>query len=310
MNPLIARLFIPFAIVANGLMAVTKFAVAGWTGSSAMLSAAVHSAVDAGEGLLLVLGVRLGRRPRDASHPFGYRKVLYHWSLIVGVAIFLAGAALSIYQGVHRLRSPGVPFGWQLNLVVIAVAAVFEAFSFFVSLSRLRRSREVSDDEPRPPEIGDNGGVRAASVALIEDGAALVGLGLAAAGIVLSRVTGSSFYDGCASVAIGGVLLVVALVLARERRELTAGRTTREDVVQAIRASAEGTPGLTAVNRVLTMQLGPRRILVALDVALEQGITGPDLGRTLRRLEETIRRAHPVVRHIYVDVHKASGTVH
>src|SRR5882672_8190148 len=106
MPSLISRFVIPSAIVANGLVAVTKFAVAGWSGSSAMLSEAVHSAVDTGEGLLLLLGVRLGSRPPDASHPFGYRKVLSHWSLVAGAAIFAAGASLSIYGGVRRLRSP------------------------------------------------------------------------------------------------------------------------------------------------------------------------------------------------------------
>jgi cation diffusion facilitator family transporter len=304
MPSLISRLVIPAAIVVNALIAVTKFAVGAWSGSAAMLSEAVHSAVDTGEGMLLMLGVRLGRRPRDAAHPFGYRKVLYRWSLVAGVAIFAAGAALSIYEGVRRLRHPGEPLGWQVNLFVIAVAAIFEGAYFFVSWRKLRRPRDAHGTA-----AGD-GEDRAAFVALIEDGAALLGLALAALGIVLTRLTGIYFYDAGAAIAIGCVLAFVAIVLARETREMTAGAGAGDDVVQSIRASAESTPGLTAVNRILTMQIGPRRILVALDVALEQGLTDQDLGRTLRRLEEKIRRAHPVVRHIYVDVHPSTGTAH
>src|SRR5215470_2207871 len=101
-----SRLVIPAAIIVDALIAATKFAAGAWSGSAAMLSEAVHSAVDTGEGLLLLMGVRMGRRRRDAAHPFGYRKVLYHWSLVAGVVIFAAGAALSIYGGLRRLRNP------------------------------------------------------------------------------------------------------------------------------------------------------------------------------------------------------------
>jgi cation diffusion facilitator family transporter len=301
----ISRLLIPAATLVNALAAVVKLTVGAWSGSAAMLSGAVYSAVDTGEGLLLLLGVRLSRRPADASHPFGYRKLLYRWCLVAGAAIFSAGSALAVFEGVHRLRSPGAPLGWQVNLHVIAAAALVEGACLLVSWRKARRP----SDAPAAA-AGDAGQDRISFVALIQDAAALLALALVALGIALSRLTGSSFYDASASISIGCLLGAVAIVLAREARGEPLGANARDDVVQSIRASAEGTPGLTAVNRVLTMQIGPRRILVALDVALEQGLTGPDLGRTLRRLEEKIRRAHPVVRHIYVDVHPSSGTVH
>jgi len=289
------------ATIVNALVTVAKLAVGAWSGSAAMVAAAVHSAVDTGEALLLLLGVRLSRRPPDAAHPFGFRKLLAHWCSVAGATIFAAGAALAVYQGVRRLRSPGEPFGWQVDLYVIAAAAVVEGACLFVSWRKARRPSEAV-----PAAAGRAGEDRASFVALVEDGAALLSLALAALGIALFRVTGSSFYDAAAAISIGCVLGGVALVLVREARGEPVGAGAREDVVQSIRASAEGTPGLTAINRVLTMQIGPRRILVALDVALEQGLTEPDLGRTLRRLEEKIRSAHPVVRHIYVDIHRAS----
>jgi cation diffusion facilitator family transporter len=301
MPSLSSRLLVAAATIVNALITVAKLVAGAWSGSAAMLSAAVCSAVDTGEALLLLLGVRLSRRPPDAAHPFGFRKLLSHWCSVAGATIFAAGAALAIYGGVARLRSRGEPLGWQVDLYVIAAAAVVEGVCLFVSWRKARRPTEAT------AAGGSAGGEdRAAYVALIEDGAALVCLTLAALGIALFRLTGSSFYDAAAAISIGCVLGGVAFVLAREARGGTVGAGAREDVVQSIRASAEGTPGLTAINRVLTMQIGPRRILVALDVALEQGLTEPDLGRTLRRLEEKIRRAHPVVRHIYVDIHRAS----
>jgi cation diffusion facilitator family transporter len=307
MRPLISRLAFPSAVAANGIVAIVKLFIARRTGSSAVMSEAVHSAVAAAEGLVVLLGLHFGRRPRDASHPFGYRRELYHFSLVAGVVLFAGGAALSIYRGVIRLHETGDLPQWRLALIVIGGAAILEAASYLVARRRMRSPRDELA-AARGTESVVREGETSALVALGDGGEALLGLVLAAVGIVFTRLSGSPFYDGWASIAIGGVLVVAAALRIREVREVPVGPGAREDVVQSIRASAEGTPGLTAVNRILTMQLGPRRILVALDVALDQGLTGPDLGRTLRRLEETIRRAHPVVRHIYVDVHPASGT--
>jgi cation diffusion facilitator family transporter len=307
MRPLLSRLAFPSAVAANGMVALAKLIVARRTGSSAVLSEAVHSAVATAEGLIVLLGLHLGHRPRDASHPFGYRRALYHLSLVAGVVLFAGGAAFSIYRGLLRLHETGILAEWRLALLVIGGAALLEATSYFVARRRMRRPRDelAAARGTGSPNVDEE---QSALVALGDGGEALLGLMLAALGIVLTRLAGSPFYDGWASIAIGGVLLVAAALRVREVREVPVGARSREDVVRSIRQSAEGTPGLTAVNRVLTMQLGPRRILVALDVALEQGLTEPDLGRVLRRLEDTIRRAHPVVRHIYVDVHPASGT--
>lgn len=303
MEPPSSRVAIFAAIAANVAIAATKFAAAGWSGSSAMLAEGIHSTVDTGDGLLLLAGVHLSKRAADESHPFGYGKDLYFWTLIVGILVFAAGGGMSIYEGIHHLQHPRSPSGWLLNLAVMGAALVFEGSSFFFAQRRFREYREAHQEPSGVLEAIHTSKDPTAFAVLLEDGAAILGVLLAATGIVLTHYSGSPVFDGFASIGIGFVLAAVAILLAYESRELLIGESAMRGVVRGIRTCAERASGVARVHRVLTMQLGPDNVLVVLDTAFESGLTGEGLSLTIQRLEETIRHAYPNVKHVFIHVH-------
>ncbi|HVX94800.1 MAG TPA: cation diffusion facilitator family transporter [Polyangia bacterium] len=291
------------ALAANAAIAVTKFIAAAVSGSSAMLSEGIHSTIDTGDSLLVLAGVRLSRRAPDDEHPFGHGKDLYFGTLMVGVLIFAAGGGMSIFEGVTHLLRPRSLGHWKLNLGVIGLSAVFEGSSFFFAWRRFRAHRRQL-----PPGIGLFEAIHiskdpTAFVVLLEDGAALAGLAFAALGVTLAHALDAPGIDAAASIAIGAILAAVAVVLTIESHGLLIGESALGGVVRRIRERAATTPGLVAVNRVLTMQLGPDQVLVALDLALDPGTVGEPLRETARRLEDDIRREHSYVKHVYIDVH-------
>lgn len=298
-----SRFVIFAAIAANVAIAATKFIAAASSGSSAMLSEGIHSAVDTGDGVLMLVGTYLSQRKADSSHPFGYGKDLYFWTLIVGIMIFAVGGGMSMYEGIHHLLHPSEMASWVINLVVIGASVLFEGVSFYFAQRRFRKDREAHPEADSVLGAIHSSKDPTAFAVLLEDGAALLGLILAAIGVVLSHFLRSPIYDGSASIAIGCLLAAVALVLAYESRGLLIGESATSGVVRSIRSCAEGVPGLERIHRVLTMQLGPERVLVALEVALDPKLDGADIEVTARRLEDTIRRTHPDVKHVYVDVH-------
>ncbi|NUO47652.1 MAG: cation diffusion facilitator family transporter [Polyangiaceae bacterium] len=298
-----SRIAIYSAIAANVAIAATKFTAAAWSGSSAMLAEGIHSTVDTGDGLLLLVGIHLSRRAADASHPFGYGKDLYFWTLIVGILIFSVGGGMSLYEGIHHLLHPRNAEGWLLNLGVIGAALLFEGASFVFALRKFGEYRRAHPEATGVLDAIHTSKDPSGFAVLLEDGAAIAGLLLAAIGITLTHLSGSPIFDGLASIGIGLVLATVALLLAYESRGLLIGESALRGVVQSIRTCAEKTTGLSHVNRVLTMQLGPDNVLVALDAAFDTGLTSEELGQTAQRLEESIKRAHPYVKHVFIDVH-------
>src|SRR5918911_2590797 len=208
------RLVVFGAIAANVAIALTKFIAAGATGSSAMWSEGIHSLVDTGNGLLLLVGLRRSQRPATVEHPFGHGKEMYFWSLIVAVLIFGIGGGVSIFEGVAHLRQPeplGDP-GW--NFIVLGAAALFEGTSFAVAWRQFQRQRRG-----RPLwESLHSSKDPATYTVLAEDGAALAGLLLAALGVSLGHALDEPAIDAAASILIGILLASVALLLVRESR--------------------------------------------------------------------------------------------
>ncbi len=215
-------------------IAATKFTVAGITGSSAMLSEGIHSAVDSFNGVLLLVGIRLSQRPATPEHPFGYGKELYFWGLIVAVLIFGLGGGISFYEGVQHIRHPEPLHDPTWNYVVLGAAAVFEGASFVVALRLFLRQAgqtpfwEALHRSKDPTHY----------TVLAEDAAALIGLAIAATGIALSHRLQMPVLDGVASLLIGLLLAGVALLLIRESRGLLIGEGIRPETAQAIRAMA------------------------------------------------------------------------
>lgn len=286
------------ALVANIAIAITKFVVAGTSGSSAMLSEGIHSTVDTGNSLLLLVGIKRSQRKATAEHPYGHGKELYFWSLIVAVLIFGVGGGVSAYEGIQHIRHP-VPLESAFwSYVVLAAAAVFEGASFTIALRQfLARKRPGSFwDELRRSKDPANYTV------LAEDGAALAGLVAAAIGVFFSHQFDLPAIDGAASIVIGLILAAVAVLLIREARGLLVGEGVRPETASAIHALALATPGVRSAAWPLSMYIGPEEVLMTFDVGFDPEASAADAARAVRDLERAIRERYPVIKRIYIEV--------
>ena len=285
------------AMAANLAIAITKFTVAGITGSSAMLSEGVHSLVDAGDSVLLLVGLKRSQRPPSQDHPFGHGKELYFWSLIVAVLIFGLGGGISIYEGVLHMRAPEPVRDAAWTYVVLACAAVFESISLGIALRQFRR-----EQPGRPLWQAMRGSKDPTTFTVIaEDSAALAGLAIAAAGIWSSEAFGLPELDGAASVLIGVLLAGVAVLLIRESRGLLVGEGIRPETAAAIRKIAAGEPIVTGVGPILSMYVGAGDALVTMDVTLREQCSTGDAAQSIRRIEQRIRERFPTLRRIYIE---------
>ncbi|MCZ2495309.1 cation diffusion facilitator family transporter [Xylophilus sp. Kf1] len=284
------------AIAANVAIAVTKFIVAGVTGSSAMLSEGIHSAVDTFNGVLLLVGLRLSKRPASQEHPFGHGKELYFWSLIVAVLIFGLGGGVSFYEGVQHVRDP-VPLTdpfW--NYLVLGAAGVFEGVSFAIALREFIRHKR---GQPFWRAIR-NSKDPASYTVLAEDAAALAGLALAGAGVYFSHTLNMPVLDGVASILIGLLLAGVAVLLVRESRGLLIGEGLRPETADRIRTLALAHPRVAGAGQVLSMYLGPDEVLVTVDLSFDEGTLARDAARTVTALEAEVRVQFPMIRRLFL----------
>lgn len=291
------------AIIGNGLIAVTKFVAAALTGSSAMLSEGVHSLVDTGNGGLLLLGLKRSTREADDLHPFGYGKEVYFWTLIVAMLIFAGGGGVSVYEGIRHVLHPSELGDPTVNYIVLGLAFVFEGWAWSVALKEFRATKgghtiwEAIRREKDPT----------AFAVLLEDSAALAGIVVAALGIFLGHALEMPILDGAASVVIGIILAAVAVILARESRGLIVGESAFPEVVQGARRIAREDEAVDSVSRILTMHLGPDEVILAVDLRFRRGLSASDVAAAVDRVETAIRKAHPVVRYVFLEVESITG---
>ncbi|MGJ7582300.1 cation diffusion facilitator family transporter [Variovorax sp. RHLX14] len=285
------------AIGANVAIAATKFTVAGITGSSAMLSEGVHSAVDTFNGVLLLVGVKLSQRPATAEHPFGHGKELYFWSLMVAVLIFGLGGGVSFYEGIQHIRNPEPMTDPTWNYIVLGAAMLFEGISFGIALKQFRgesRGRPFwnalhSSKDPTTYTV------------LAEDSAALVGLIVAAIGIYLSHELDIPELDGAASVVIGLLLAGVAVLLVRESRGLLIGEGIRPETAREIRRIATAQPNVHDVGQILSMYIGPEEVLVTLDLHFEDGTRTDDAAAAMTLIQKEVREKFPTIKRLFIE---------
>jgi len=285
------------AIAANVAIAVTKFVVAGITGSSAMLSEGIHSAVDTLNGVLLLVGLKLSQRPATPEHPFGHGKELYFWSLIVAVLIFGLGGGVSFYEGVLHIRNPEPMRDPMWNYVVLGVAGVFEGSSFVIAL---RQFRKQSGGVPFWEALHRSKDPTNYTV-LAEDSAALVGLVVAALGIASSQHFEKPELDGAASLIIGLLLAGVAVALILESRSLLIGEGIRPETARAIRRIALGEPKVRDVGRVLSMYVGPDDVLVTMDLDFDDGTAAADAAAAIASVERQVRERYPMIKRLFIE---------
>jgi cation diffusion facilitator family transporter len=285
------------ALAANAAIAATKFTVAAITGSSAMLSEGIHSLVDSGNSVLLLIGVRRSQQPASPTHPFGHGKELYFWSLIVAVLIFGVGGGFSVYEGIHHVRNPNPLEDAHWNYIVLAAAAVFESISFAIAWRQFSRER---GDTPFWQALHASKDPATYTV-LAEDGAALVGLGFAALGVFSSHQLDMPRIDGVASIAIGLLLAGVAVLLVRESRGLLIGEGIRPETARGIQAIAQAEPGVQQVGPILSMYVGAEDVLVTFDLTFKSDIPAAEVAAAIRRIEHAIRATYPKVRRIFLE---------
>ncbi|MDP9902018.1 cation diffusion facilitator family transporter [Variovorax ginsengisoli] len=292
-----SRIAIYGAIGANVAIAITKFVVAGVTGSSAMLSEGIHSAVDTFNGILLLVGLRLSKRPATPEHPFGHGKELYFWSLIVAVLIFGLGGGISFYEGVMHIRHPEPMTDPTWNYIVLGAAFVFEGVSFVIALREFLRA---SRGQPFWQALHRSKDPTTYTV-LAEDSAALVGLGVAGLGIYLSHRLNMPELDGVASVVIGLLLAGVAVLLVRESRGLLIGEGIRPETARDIREIAKAQPGVRDASHVLSMYMGAQEVLVTLDLDFNAGTGTDQAAAIIATIQREVRARYPVIRRIFIE---------
>jgi cation diffusion facilitator family transporter len=294
-----SRTAVVAALVGNLLIALTKAIAAAISGSSAMLSEAVHSVVDSGNEILLLYGQHRAAKPPDRLHPLGYGREIYFWSFVVALLIFAFGAGVSIYEGVKHIQQPAEMSDPAVNFAVYAISAVFEGISWWFGWSAFQRVRgdkalfaavHASKD---PPSF----------MVLFEDSAALVGLAIAGTATGLSLHFGAPWIDGAGSILIGIVLGTVAVLLARESKDLLIGERARPELSEAIRDAAEREPGVIGVEGILTSQLGPDQVIANVGLEFADDLRTSDIERVIGHLETELRKKHPDLFRVFVRPH-------
>lgn len=299
-----SKLVVLAALGGNLAIALAKFVAFAFTGSSAVLTEAIHSLVDTGNQGLLLLGMRRGARAPDESHPFGYGMEAYFWSFIVALAIFALGGAVSIWEGVDKIRAPEPMQRPWINVVVIAVAILFEGASFTVAL---REFRSFWRGTPLFRSIRGSKDPNLFAV-LLEDSAALTGLVIALVGVSASAWLGQTWADGAASILIGLLLVAVAAFLANETRSLLAGEAATPRIVGEVRRVLEADPRVAAIPEVLSMHLGPREILFALTLHLSDALSRAEMETALEELTAKVRAIDARITRVFLRPAKPAQT--
>ena len=291
------------ALAGNSLIALTKFAGSAYTGSSAMLSEAIHSLVDTGNQGLLLYGLKRSKKPADERHPFGYGMELYFWAFVVAIVIFALGAGVSIYEGVKHILHPRIITNAYINYIILGLAIVFECGSWWVAYREFRTSKGDMNFLEATRRSKDP----ALFTVLFEDTAALLGLIVALIGISLAQVHDIPELDGIASVVIGLVLAATSGFLAYETKGLLVGEATDPDTVEGLRSILTSAPGIDRVNELRTLHFSPQDILVAISADFSPSLDSNAVEGQVAELERDIKNAYPGITRVFIEAQSISA---
>ena len=292
-----SRLAILAALVANLTVAVAKLFAFLVTGSAAMLAECIHSVADSSNQGLLLYGSKAARRPADDTHPFGRGKEVYFWSFLVAVMLFFGGGVWAFIHGWEAIAHPEPLGNLTPSFIVLAVALVLESMSFGVAIREFNRHRGDVPVWRAVRESKDSSLI----VILLEDAAAMLGLIFALAGTTLAWSTGDSRWDGAASLLIGVMLAVVAVLLAAEIKALLVGEAAGRRDRAVIRSALLGMDEVAGIRRLLTMHLGPDDLLVNVEVHLVESIPAEEISQAIAKMEQAVRDAIPAAGNIFVE---------
>ncbi len=291
------------ALAANVGIALSKFAAAAFTGSSAMLTEGVHSLVDSVNQLLLLWGRKAARRAPDKLHPFGYGRELYFWSFVVAVMVFALGAGVSVYEGILHISHPEPAVSPIVAYVVLLVAFLLEGGSTFSAFKEFRDAKgrlgwvEAIKRSKDPPTF----------IVLLENGAAMFGIVIAAIGLALSQLTGDPRFDGTASIIIGAILGFTAWVLAVESKQLLIGESADRQTVEGLRAIISARPGISGVGDLLTVHSSPDQITAMASVDFDDTLTARQVEDIVAAIEADACSRWPLVKRLYIRPQSGAG---
>jgi cation diffusion facilitator family transporter len=288
-SPPTRRVAVLTALAANVGVALAKAAAAAITGSSALLAESLHSVADSVNEVLLLVGARRARRPADLRHPFGHARYRYLYAFVVSLAVFWVGGVLSVIEGVQHLIAPERLGGVRIAFGVLALAAALEGWSLLTTVRAWRGAKgavswkQLVRDTKAPDLI----------VVLLEDVGAMVGLGIAAAGVTLSAVTGERAWDALASIAIGILLMAIGLLVNRETQSLLVGEAAAVEIVARIKDAIAATEGVEGVRELRTIHIGPDDLVVAAGVWVDAGRSATAITRSIDEAERRVRAVAP-----------------
>jgi cation diffusion facilitator family transporter len=296
------------ALLANLGIAIAKFVAFFFTGSSSMLSEGIHSLADSANQVLLLIGNKRAKKAPDAQHNFGYGRRRYVYGFVVAIVLFLVGGLFSLYEGWHKWQNPEPLSDWWIAVVVLLVAIVLEGMSFRTAMkeanrSRGRRSLPKFVRDSRQPEL---------PVILLEDAGALVGLVFALVGVGLAVITGNGRFDAVGAMAVGTLLVIIAIFLAMEMTAMLVGESALPEEVAAIRAALESSDGVDRVIHLRTLHVGPDELLVAAKIAVAHSATGREIAEDIDDAEIKLREAVPTAKYVFLepDIDRGATTSH
>jgi cation diffusion facilitator family transporter len=285
------------SLAVNVAIAIGKGIAALFTGSGAMLAEAIHSSADCSNQLLLLLGVKQSSKPADDSHPLGYGRALYFWSFLVALLLFSGGGVFSIYEGFHKLAHPEPVEHVEIGLVILAVSLLLEGGSTISNIREMGRRRGKKPFFKYLQDTKDSDLV----VIFGENAAASLGLAAAIIALLAAWVTGNADYDAMGSIAIGAILVAVALFLAVEISSLLVGERADESIEQAAKAIAAEQPGIVEILRIITLQQGPGEVIIAAKVRVDPGLGADDVCLAINAFEAELQKRCPEVRWSFVE---------
>ena len=284
------------ALLGDVLVGLAKAVAAVLTGSSAMMSEAIHSFVDAGNEVLLLYGIhRSGRRP-DGEHPLGYGRELYFWSFIVALLVFALGAGVAVYEGVRHIRQPEPIRDPLVNYAVLVVALIIDAWAWWVSVRQFKAAKgdlgfyEAFRRSKDPPSF----------MVLFENSAALLGILVAGLGTFAAVSLKQPILDGVASIVIGLILGGTAVLLARESKSLLIGEQADPRLLRSVLAIAAAEPAISRANGLMTVQLAPDQVVAALSLEFARDLRAEQIEEQIVTLEHKVRAAHPNIVALFV----------
>lgn len=285
------------AFFANLGIAIAKFVGYLLTGSAGLLAEAGHSVADTGNQALLLFGGKRGKRPADRAHPFGYGPERYFWSFVVALVLFSMGGLFALYEGIQKLGNPHEIENAMVAYVILGVSILLETYSLRTAVKeanhvRGHRSWWQFIRTAKAPEL---------PVVLLEDVGAETGLFFALFGLTMAEITGDARWDAVGSIAIGILLVVIAMILAVEMKGLLIGEAASDEHLDAINASINGAPKVNGLIHLRTMHLGPDHLLVAAKIDYDHSLSVPELAQAIDDTESALRAAVPLAELVYIE---------